>query len=391
MSLDRLGIYVHIPFCRRKCAYCDFNSYAGLDHLFTAYTKALVTEITAAGMLGGYPRVDSIYLGGGTPTVLPPSLLGEILSACGRSFNVSPDAEVTCEANPGLLDRKRSDSLLTIGVNRLSLGVQSFDDAELRLLGRIHTARQAEQALRSARDAGFTNISMDLLFGLPGQGATTWPTSLQRAIELGPEHLSLYSLAVENGTSLARQVAAGQVQPPDEDVAADLYLHACDRLRAAGYVHYEISNWAQGVPASDHDPPSMACRHNLLYWRNGTYLGFGAGAHSSLAGRRWWNVSAPDEYIRRAEAERSLEAGSEEIDERLAMGETMMLGLRLLREGVADTTFEERYDRSLVSMFGQEIADLEKVGLLDRLPDRVRLSARGRLLGNQAFAQFLPS
>jgi len=391
LSLDRLGLYVHVPFCQRKCAYCDFNSYGGLEHLFTAYVRAMVTEITAAGRRGPLPRVETIYLGGGTPTLLPPSLLGEILDACYRSFDVAPDAEITCEANPGLLDRKRCDSLIEMGVTRLSLGVQSFDDGELRLLGRIHTAEQAEGAFRNARAAGLANIGMDLLYGLPDQRVATWQASLQRAIELRPEHLSLYSLTLESGTPLARQVSAGQVQPPDDDLAADLYLEACDRLPAAGYVHYEISNWAQGILCSGRDHPSLACQHNLLYWRNGHYLGFGAGAHSSLEGCRWWNVSEPAEYIRRTGAELSPVAGREHIDERLAMGETMMLGLRLVREGIADVAFERRFGHSLLGTFGREIADLERLGLLEREPDLVRLSTQGLLLGNQAFAQFLPS
>ena len=379
-----LSLYIHIPFCPRKCLYCDFNSYAGLEHLFAPYVRALTEEIAAAGQQRQRPPVKTIYLGGGTPTLLPPDLLADILAACRRAFAVQADAEITCEANPGTVDQQRFADLRRLGANRLSLGVQSFDDGELRFLGRIHTAAEAEAAFHSARAAGFANVNLDLIFGLPGQRTETWQRTLDQALALAPEHLSLYGLSVEEGTPLAQRVAEGRVPPPDDDLGADLYLLACDLLADAGYMHYEISNWAK-------QSPDIACRHNLTYWRNQPYLGFGAGAHSSRGGQRWWNVCSPAEYVERLERNQSPIEGSEEINDALGRGETMMLGLRLVQEGVEFAAFERRFGRPLLDVYGQEIAALEQVGLLQRLPERVRLTRRGRLLGNQVFAQFLPS
>jgi len=394
LSLDTLSLYIHLPFCQRKCAYCDFNSYAGLDHLFIPYVRALVAEIAIAGQRWHHPPVETVYLGGGTPTLLSPDLLGDILVACRQTFAVHPDAEITCEANPGTVDRQRFADLRCLGVNRLSLGVQSFEDDELRLLGRVHTVEEAEAAFHAARAVGFANINLDLIFGLPRQRRGTWRRTLCRAIALAPEHLSLYALSIEEGTPLAREVAEGHVPPPDDDLAADFYLIASDELAGAGYVHYEISNWARNEvdePGGAGVSPGFSCRHNLTYWHNGSYLGFGAGAHSSLDGRRWWNVRVPAEYIERLEKVQCPVAGSEKIDEPLVMAEAMMLGLRLVQEGVPYDAFERRFGHSLLHMYGGEIAALEAAGLLERLPDRIRISKRGRLLGNQVFVRFLPS
>ena len=321
------------------------------------------------------------------------------------------DAEITSEANPGTVDQAHFAALAGMGVNRLSMGVQSFDDAELAWLGRIHSAAEAEAAFHAARAAGFANINLDFIFGLPGQDPATWARTLARAIDLAPEHLSLYSLTVEPGTPLFDQARRGAIAEPDDDLAADLYALACDALAAGGYEQYEISNWArQQDQESDESSESDAriqclqsairpfqlpfvqfqCRHNLVYWRNEPYLGFGAGAHSFAEERRWWNVKPVPEYIRRIADGRSPEREGEIIDRRLAMGETMMLGLRLVQEGVADARFRARFGVGLDETFGAEIAGLVRRGLLERLSDRVRLTPEGRLLGNQVFAEFLP-
>ena len=313
------SLYLHIPFCQRKCPYCDFNTYAGLNRLFEPYTAALVREIELAGASRGRPAVKTIFLGGGTPTVLPARLLRDILDACHRAFDVQPDAEITSEANPGTVDVDRFAALREIGVNRLSMGVQSFDDAELQFLGRIHSADEVETAFNAARLAGFDNINLDVIYGLPGQSPETWRRTLRRALELGPEHFSLYSLVVEEGTPFAEWAEAGRIGYPDSDLAADLYELAEEVLDPAGYVQYEISNWARTVatmpgtrqedarPAKDVSVaplqtgvnPHFACRHNLTYWRNEAYLGFGPGAHSSEAGWRWANIKPVAEYIDR--------------------------------------------------------------------------------------------
>jgi oxygen-independent coproporphyrinogen III oxidase len=397
-----LALYLHIPFCAVRCAYCDFNTYAGLERLYDPYATALIREIRRAGDERGRPAVRTIFIGGGTPTVLPPTLLAGVLDACREGFDVATDAEITSEANPGTVDQAHFTALAAMGVNRLSMGVQSFDDAELAWLDRIHSAGEAVAAFHAARAASFTNINLDFIFGLPGQAPATWARTLARAIDLAPEHLSLYSLTVEPGTPLFDQARRGAIAEPDDDLAADLYASACDALAAGGYAQYEISNWARGisestnqrimVPFADslirHSP--FVCHHNLVYWRNEPYLGFGAGAHSFAEERRWWNVKPVPEYIRRIADGRSPEREGESIDRRLAMGETMMLGLRLVQEGVADDRFLARFGVGLDEMFGAEIAGLVRRGLLARLPDRVRLTSEGRLLGNQVFAEFLP-
>lgn len=399
-----LSLYIHIPFCQRKCPYCDFNTYAGLSWQFEPLVGALVREIERAGKARERPEVHTIFLGGGTPTVLPLDLLARLLEACRRSFTVRDDAEITSEANPGTVDIARFDGLAALGVNRLSLGTQSFDDAELRFLGRIHTAGEIDSAYQAARDAGFANINLDLMFALPRQAETTWRHSLARALAWSPEHLSLYALTIEDGTPFAELAGAGRLDYPDPDQAADHYELAAALLADNGYAQYEISNWAlerpgnselppKGTSVLSAQPPTFACRHNLTYWRNEAYLGFGPGAHSSEGGRRWANVRPVPEYVRRME-ESQHEGGTvdfmEVIDDRLAMGETMMLGLRLVGEGVSFERFRRRHQLEMREVYAEEIADLARMGLLEVLPERIRLTPRARLLGNQVFARFLP-
>jgi oxygen-independent coproporphyrinogen-3 oxidase len=382
------ALYLHIPFCAKRCPYCDFNTYAGLEDQFEAYTVALCREIRQGGDARARPPVRTIFIGGGTPTVLESELLGRMLEACREAFDVAPSAEITTEANPGTVDRERFAALRALGVDRLSMGVQSFDDAELRWLGRIHNAVEAECSFEAARTAGFDNINLDFMFGLPGQQPETWARTLARALALDPEHLSLYSLIVEDGTPLADWVRRGAVAEPDDDLAADLYTCAMEALAEAGFDQYEISNWARA---------GRECRHNLVYWRNEPYLGFGAGAHSfdfspdaPEGGRRWWNVRPVPAYIKRMRSGPEAREGEEIITPPLAMGETMMVGLRLVREGVKDDRFRARFGLGLTEVFGETIERLVADGLLERMAEGVRLTPRGRLLGNQVFAAFLP-
>lgn len=332
MSL--ISLYLHIPFCAVRCHYCDFNTYARLDSLFEPYSVALQEEVRRAGAARTGETVRTVFFGGGTPTVLPHRLLGQILDIARQAFQIETNAEITSEANPGTTDAEVFAALRGMGVNRLSMGVQSFDDAELRWLGRMHDADEAERAFDTARRAGFDNINLDFMFGLPGQSADTWSHTLDRALALAPEHISLYSLTVEHGTPLYDAVRRGVQAPPDDDVAADYYLLAGERLATAGYEQYEISNWAR---------PGYQARHNLVYWRHERYLGFGPGAHSFDGQRRWWNVKPVPQYIQLVGRGASPERGSEPIDRTLAMGEFMMLGLRLVREGVTEKRFRERF------------------------------------------------
>ena len=272
-------------------------------------------------------------------------------------------------------------SLRSLGANRLSLGVQSFIDDELQLLGRIHSTSDAILACKTARNAGFDNLSLDLLYGLPGQSLSSWQLSLEKALTLRPEHLSLYGLTIEDGTPLASAISRGQLPLPDPDLAADMYELAQDMLAGAGYTHYEISNWASS--------PESICRHNTVYWRNEPYLGLGAGAHSWMQGRRWSNLCRPEEYICSVQSAQHPTAMQEEIDPALEMGETMMLGLRLLSEGVSFARFQERFGQDLRVRFADELQRLEDLGLIEVSSERVVLSRRGYLLGNQVFLHFI--
>jgi oxygen-independent coproporphyrinogen-3 oxidase len=372
-----VGLYIHIPFCLAKCAYCDFNSYAQLDGLFDEYVASLVQEADFADRVS----VRTVYIGGGTPTVLPLFLFTRIFDAIEDRFAAHATCEITVEANPGTVSLEKLEGLRALGVNRLSLGVQSFMDGELRMLGRIHNRSVATQAFQAARSAGFDNLSLDLLYGLPKQRLSSWQASLERALALQPDHLSLYCLTLEDGTPLANAIARGQLPAPDPDLAADMYELAQGVLASAGFTHYEISNWARS--------PELVCQHNLTYWRNEAYLGLGAGAHSWMGQRRWSNLLHPEEYIRQVQSGLHPTEMQESINLDLEMGETMMLGLRLLREGVVISRFQARFGLDPRARYADELRKLSALGLVDITGERVVLSPRGRLLGNQVFLHFV--
>jgi oxygen-independent coproporphyrinogen-3 oxidase len=396
-----LGLYIHIPFCERKCPYCDFNTYAGLQPHFQATIDALCAEMERqADALRGR-TVGTLFLGGGTPTVLDAAQLEQLFGAVRRCFTLAEGCEITSEANPGTVDQAKFAALRSLGVNRLSLGVQSFQPDELRFLGRIHGVEDVYAAVAAARRAGFDNLNLDFIFGLPHQPPEAWRDTLEQALALQPEHLSLYSLIVEPQTPLYHWVESGQVDAPDDDAAAELYEHAIERLERAGYLHYEVSNWARRQPVErDAVTPARASRHNLLYWRNGEYLGIGPGAHSHLrqrdersgatVSRRWGNRKPVAGYVKRIQAGASVEESSELVMGAAAIGETMMLGLRLVREGVAFRRFRRLHGKELPEVFAPELADLTAQGLLEGDGECVRLTPRGLMVGNQVFARFLP-
>ncbi len=390
------GLYLHVPFCSARCIYCDFNTYIDLHHLTERYVRALVREIRLVGEMLDHRAAHTIFFGGGTPSLLKPAHVAAILDACAAAFALSSDVEITLEANPESTTRELLRALRHAGVNRLSLGVQSFDDGLLRFLGRLHTAHRAQEAVEWARAAGFDNINLDLMYGLPGQSEEMWRRSLDEALRLAPEHLSLYALTVEPGTPLHRHVTGGHVELPADETAAAQYEWARERLEAAGYAHYEISNWArhQGEALT----PSLASRHNLLYWRNQEYAGLGAGAHSYVNSMRYANLKRPEHYIaavERGEIADDVPAPAldprtlDPIDPDLAMREHMILGLRLVREGVAFADFERRHGVGLEARFGRVIARLVADGWLEHLPDRVRLTRRSHLVANRVFVEFL--
>ncbi|MEZ4726525.1 MAG: radical SAM family heme chaperone HemW [Caldilineaceae bacterium] len=402
-----LGLYIHIPFCAQKCPYCDFNTYAGLEKQIGATVEALCQEMGRWQASLAARRIETIFLGGGTPTLLADEQLERLFAAIRTNFHLSPTCEITSEANPGTVDRAKFDRLQELGVNRLSIGVQSFQPEELAFLGRIHHVDDVVKAFEAARAAGFANINLDFIFGLPGQSLANWRSTLAEALALAPEHLSLYSLIVEPNTPLHHWVATGQVAAPDDDLAATHYEYAMQRLAEAGYVHYEISNWAKTsvsgsvkpTDGTDQVMPTFACQHNLIYWRNQEYLGIGPGAHShlwfatpegALQRRRWGNRKPVPGYVKRIQQGEAVEEFYEEIEPKGAIGETMMLGLRLVQEGVSRRRFLTMHGSELQTIFAKELAQLQAWGLIELDPVRVRLSPQGVLLGNQVFTYFLP-
>jgi oxygen-independent coproporphyrinogen-3 oxidase len=389
---EPISLYLHIPFCTAKCGYCDFNSYAGHEHLMPSYTQTLLREAELWRRTTGGRPVATVFFGGGTPSLLPLEDVRLIMDGLRSVFDFAPDAEVTIESNPGSLDEPYLRELLALGINRLSIGVQSFHDDELRALDRIHNSEDAREAYRAARAAGFRNINLDLIFGLPEQPIERWQQSVEEALALGPEHLSLYALTVEEGTPLARDVARGRTPAPDPDAQADQFEWTQERLARAGYEHYEISNWSR---------PGYRCRHNLTYWECREYLGLGAGAHSYLNGVRFAVAALPSLYLSLVEqswqeaqergggaAMRHIVSG-ETITPELAMADTLILGLRLV-EGVSLEAFRRRYGVDALEAFSAQLGEPIELGLLETCSGWLRLTERGRLLGNEVFARLLP-
>lgn len=398
------GIYVHIPFCVRKCCYCDFNSYPVETGLARRYVRALLADIaraadrfTCAGRAGRVGRVhgagcadftaSTLYVGGGTPTVIPSGDLARIVSACREAFGLGGDAEVTVECNPGTVDYSGLRELREAGVNRLSIGAQAFDDGLLCNLGRIHSAHDTMEAVNDARRAGFTNINLDLMFGLPGQTARHWQETLEQAVSLEPQHFSIYPLEVEDGTPLHYAVSEGETALPSEDEVVEMWDMAIETLEGSGFRRYEISNYSR---------PGYESKHNLIYWMNGEYLGLGAGACSHIGGRRYYNTRLPLDFCEAVEAWRSPVA--EEVPPPGAapsvlvtteMAETIIMGLRLA-EGLSLEEFQRRFRRPLTDVFPGTIQRLEALGLVSVLEGSVRLTRKGLFVGNAVFREFVP-
>ncbi len=380
---DRPGIYLHVPFCRTKCTYCAFVSGDFDESLAARYLPALEREITDAGAADGRPAVDSVFFGGGTPSLLPAADLVRLLDAVRLAFDVQADAEITVEMNPGTLTPEKLAAYRSAGVNRASVGVQSFDNAELASIGRVHSADDARAAVGMLRDAGFDNLSLDLIAGLPNQSRDVWRHNLDEAIALEPDHLSLYLLELHPGTKLARDVEAGRTARPDDDVAADMYLEMVDVLAANGFVHYEISNFARRDGDSD-----RRSRHNEKYWLDVPYYGLGVSAHAYTNGERRSNsrnISAYAEAIERtgsAVVERNVLALRERVSE------AAFLGLRRI-EGIDLAAFSARYGVDLTVEFAAGLEPLFDAGLLRIDDGRLSLTRQGLLLSNEVFQAFL--
>ena len=379
MPPNPLGIYVHIPFCQAKCSYCAFVSQVCDSSVQHSYVAALCREIAAVGGDFSVPA-DTVFFGGGTPTLLPAVDLTRILQAIRETFSLVDDAEISLEANPGTVDVASLKLLRQAGFNRLSLGVQSFDDQVLRGIGRIHRAAEAAQAVGMARSAGFDNISMDLMFGLPRQSVDSWRETLTRAVSLEPDHISAYGLKLEEETPLAARVASGQVALPAEGDEEAMYDWLNEFLPQQGCARYEISNYAR---------PGRECRHNLKYWRYQPYRGFGVAAHSFDGTARFANTEELSRYIARMAAGESAEEFRETLADPDRMAEYVFLALRTTA-GLSAPDFELCFQRNFADYYAAAIAELKKSGLLANEKEQWRLTEKGLKLSNRAFVKFLP-
>ncbi len=391
-GMQPYSLYLHIPFCRSRCTYCDFNTFARVEHLIPEYVAALRREIRyVAEAAGERLPVHTIFFGGGTPSLLKPGEYESILADLKAGFEFLPGMEISLEANPGTVTLQSLTELRRLGFNRISFGVQSFNPQDLTILGRIHSANEAFNAVLWSRKAGFENLSLDLIFGLPGQSLTRWQSTLELAIQLRTEHLSIYSLILEEGTLINAWMQRGLLEPVDDDLAADMYEWTEDRLEQAGFLQYEISNWARNR--------SLQCRHNLQYWRMEPYLGFGAGAHGYALGQRTANTGWIGDYIQHMRQLDWLQfpfspanASRIPLSRQDEMGEFMMVGLRLVDEGVSQAAFEQRFSQKLGDVFQKPMEKLLRQGLLEWKqddPDRLRLTRQGRILGNRVFMEFV--
>ena len=377
-------LYIHIPFCRRKCPYCAFVSQESENSL-GSYPELLLKEMRLASQKAAPQKpLQSIYFGGGTPSLLEPGQVAGLIAEARNTFGLSTRVEISLEANPGAVDHERLAGFRSAGVNRLSLGVQSFDDRMLKTLGRIHSAQQARDAFSAARSAGFTNIGIDLIHALPGQTDQMWHTDLEQALQLAPEHISVYGLSVEEQTPFAELYAEDSPLLPDEELAASMFETADTQLTAHGYEHYEIANYAR---------PGFRSRHNNGYWQRDGYLGLGAGAHSFLRnehyGIRVANTPDIDKYSATIQAGGLAREDVTFLSREDAMAEFMFLGLRLA-DGVEFSTFEQEFGVSPESVYATVFKELVTAGLLKRINNSVSLTRRGMLLSNPVFARFLP-
>ena len=417
MPTSPFSLYLHIPFCTHRCAYCDFNTYAGQESLIPAYVTALIREIEFVGTKRRtIERADcsteahTIFFGGGTPSLLTPEQFESIFEAIRNNFTLTTDAEITIEANPGTVSYPNLLKLRKLGVNRLSYGVQSANAEELRMLERVHNFFDVINAVTSARKASFRNLNLDLIYGLPEQTLATWQTTVKRILDLHPEHLSAYALTLEHGTPFGRWALQGLLPLPDPDLAADMYEWLSETLETNGYVQYEISNWTKSKTEGQKDDSNSSflvpsaffeCRHNLQYWRGLPYLAFGSGAQGYANGYRYSNVLRIKTYIDRLT---SLQSSVSDLAFPLTpatvnhhkqtleedMSEFMMTGLRLTREGVSNNVFQTRFGQSMREVYGGEIEALLQLGLIEYgTQEKIRITQRGRLLGNQVFMRFV--
>jgi oxygen-independent coproporphyrinogen-3 oxidase len=376
------GLYIHIPFCERRCHYCDFNTYEGMEGLKESYTRAAIKDIqacAAAGMRAVDGGLKAVYFGGGTPSQMEPEQLLALLAAAKASYGLADGAEITTEVNPGSAMQGKLRQLREGGFNRVSFGFQAAQDRHLQALGRVHSAAQSDEAWDAARGAGFDNMSLDLMFGLSEQTHAEWEESLAWALQRAPEHVSFYGLTVEPGTRFHHWQGQGRLPLPDEGAQADMYEAGVAALAGAGLAQYEISNFAR---------PGREAVHNRFYWRNQDTLGIGAGAWSFVDGERSGRLKQPQAYIDALAAGRDPRTERERLTGREARGEAALLALRM-NEGLDLGAWQAEHGVSLESEFGAALAKPRQAGCLDEAGGRLRLSPRGRLLANEVFQAFL--
>ena len=387
-----ISLYVHIPFCQTKCFYCDFNTYTKLESLIPLYIKALELEAEFWSKYFNETEIKSIFIGGGTPSYIPENYINQLLNTIFSKFNVSECSEITLESNPNDLSEKSLNTYSKSGINRISIGVQSFDDTLLQDLGRRHSQQNAINAYYLAKEAGFENISIDLMYGLPRQSINQWIETLSQLLMLKPLHVSMYGLTLEEGTPMNEWVKTGQLIKPNDDIAAEMYIKAVDVMSKNEYLHYEISNWAM---------PGFQSKHNLNYWNNNAYLGIGPGAHSYIPPFRFSNIKSPREYTKYLNDlkfehfnNNSINKDNlkfidiyEKIDASLEISETIMLGLRL-NSGIKIKKFIDRFAINPLDLYLNTFIELKENNLLEFSNTYIKLTPKGRLLSNEVFLKF---
>ena len=371
---QEISLYIHIPFCVRKCLYCDFPSFSGMDGMFEDYVRRLCREMGEAAPSFQGIGVKSVFFGGGTPSILPPALMGRIMDKIMSAYDVNSDAEISMEANPGTLDAAKLREYKSMYFNRLSMGLQAWQDRLLERLGRIHRGGEFEDNFLQARDSGFKNINVDLMFSLSGQTMDDWQETLEKVIRLDPEHISAYSLIIEEGTPFFDMYEKGQITETDENTDRRMYYLAKEMLSDKGFRQYEISNFAK---------EGFECRHNITYWRTEEYRGFGLGAHSYVDGTRFHNSADMKEYMAGGGRLDMEKLTPEEMQE-----EFMFMGLRM-NEGISREEFLKRFKTDITSVYGQEISELISEGLLTENNGRISLTDRGIDVSNQVFEKFI--
>ena len=393
--MEPFSLYIHVPFCRTKCPYCDFNTYENIEHLIDDYVRSLIYELICWSKYIDFNSknkyIKSVFFGGGTPSYISANYITQIMDTVEKNFNLIDTVEISLECNPNDLSQEKILSWKNSKINRISIGAQSFSDKFLRVLGRDHDFTEISQGFSLARSLGFNNLSLDLIYGIPGQNINDWKSTINQALKLQPEHISMYGLTIEKNTKFDWMVTEGLMPNPDSDIAADMYEYVEKEMYRNGYTHYEISNWSL---------PGKESLHNLTYWYSQEYIGVGAGAHSFFSGIRFWNVNSPNEYINLLEKDPLIDNNTEicrgfcavseieDYDDNTRIADQFILGLRLV-QGVNESIFNQSFIDLISKKYKKEIKELIDIGLLEITHSSIKLTKRGRLLANEVFYKFL--